>query len=165
MVSVLASSEVDRRFKPGCFSAKHAAFGRKSKDWLAWNTDNVSDWSVMSTRELLLQWASTIQIQLGVLVYYIIISLKMNLSPWYSWKIVELALNNNQSPTHSLTHLGPLVYLLLKIIKLVVFPIHLLWACMMKVTSRGLLNSIISPMSKQCTGPLTTHRNKHVNGR
>jgi hypothetical protein len=53
----------------------------------------------------LFQWASTIKIQLSVLVYYkvdlIIISLKINLfSPWYIvyiWKIVELALNNNQS--------------------------------------------------------------------
>jgi hypothetical protein len=32
----------------------------------------------------------------------IIISLKINLfSPWYSWKFAELALNNNQSLTHS----------------------------------------------------------------
>jgi hypothetical protein len=31
----------------------------------------------------------------------IIISLKINLfSPWYSWKIAELALNNNHSRTH-----------------------------------------------------------------
>jgi hypothetical protein len=33
----------------------------------------------------------------------IVISLKINLfSPWYSWKIAELALNNNHSLTHSL---------------------------------------------------------------
>ena len=48
------------------------------------------------------QWASTIKIQLSVLVYYkaglILISLKIDLfSPWYSWKIVELALDNNHS--------------------------------------------------------------------
>jgi hypothetical protein len=48
------------------------------------------------------QWDSTIKIQLGVLVKYkadlIIISLKINLfSPWYSWKIAELVLNNNHS--------------------------------------------------------------------
>jgi hypothetical protein len=43
----------------------------------------------------------------------IIISLKINLfSPWYSWKIAELALNNNHSLTHMLNlscsggHLG-----------------------------------------------------------
>ena len=55
------------------------------------------------------QLVSTIKIQLGVLpllVYYkadlFIISLKINLfSPWYShsWKIAELALNNNHSLT------------------------------------------------------------------
>ena len=49
MVSVLASSAVDRGFEPRsgqtkdykigicCFSAKHAALMRKSKDWLARN--------------------------------------------------------------------------------------------------------------------------------
>ena len=32
----------------------------------------------------------------------IIISLKINLfSPWYNWKIAELALNNNHSLTHN----------------------------------------------------------------
>jgi type III secretory pathway component EscS len=51
-----------------------------------------------------MQAATTIKIQLGVLVYYnvdlIIISLKINLfSSWYSWKIAELALNNNHSLT------------------------------------------------------------------
>jgi hypothetical protein len=42
----------------------------------------------MSTRGLLFQWASTINVQLSVLV-----------SPWYSWKIPELALSNNHSLT------------------------------------------------------------------
>jgi len=32
-----------------CFSAKHAAFRKKSKDWLAWNQNNMSEWSDMST--------------------------------------------------------------------------------------------------------------------
>jgi len=27
-----------------CFSAKHAALRCKSKDWLAWNQDNLSKW-------------------------------------------------------------------------------------------------------------------------
>jgi hypothetical protein len=66
-----------------CFSAKHAALKRKSKDWLARNQNNVSEWSDMSTRGLLFQWTSTINIQLSVLVYYkadiIIISSKRNL--------------------------------------------------------------------------------------
>ena len=38
-----------------CFSAKHAALRRKSKDWSAWNQNNVSEWSNMSTRRLLFQ--------------------------------------------------------------------------------------------------------------
>ena len=74
MVSALASSVVDRGFKPRsnetkdciiricCFSAKHAALRRKSKDWLARNQKNVCEWSDMSTRGLLFQWASTMKI-------------------------------------------------------------------------------------------------------
>jgi hypothetical protein len=54
MVSVLASSALDRWFEPRsgqakdynigicCFSTKHTALRRKSKDWLAWNLNNVS---------------------------------------------------------------------------------------------------------------------------
>ena len=65
MVSVLASTVIDRwferrsgktkDFKVGicCFSAKHAALRRQSKDWLARNQANVSEWSDMSTRGLL----------------------------------------------------------------------------------------------------------------
>jgi len=37
-----------------CFSVKHAALRRKSKDCLAQNQNNVSKWSDMSTLELLL---------------------------------------------------------------------------------------------------------------
>ena len=67
MVSVLASSVVDRGFEPRsgqtkdyklgicCFSAKHAVLRRKSKDWLARYQNNVSEWSDMSTRGLLFQ--------------------------------------------------------------------------------------------------------------
>ena len=67
MVSVLASSAVDRGFDPRsgqtkdykigvcCFSSKRAALRRKSKDWLARNQDNVPEWSDMSTRGLLFQ--------------------------------------------------------------------------------------------------------------
>ena len=114
MVRVLTSSVVDRGLEPlsgqtkdykigiCCFSTKHAALRRKSKDWLARNQNNMSEWSDMSNRGLLFQWASTIKIQLSVLVQnkvnLIIISLKINLfSPWYSWKISELALSNNYS--------------------------------------------------------------------
>jgi hypothetical protein len=35
---------------------------------LAWNQDNVSKWCNMSIRGLLFQWASTMKIQLSVLV-------------------------------------------------------------------------------------------------
>ena len=54
MVSVLASSAVDRGFEPWsgqtkdykigmcCFSAKHTALRRKGKGWLARNQNNVS---------------------------------------------------------------------------------------------------------------------------
>ena len=38
-----------------CFSAKHAAFKRKRKDWLIRNQDNVSEWGDMSIRELLVE--------------------------------------------------------------------------------------------------------------
>jgi hypothetical protein len=38
-----------------CLSAKHPALRRKSKDWLARNQTNVSEWSDMSTRGLLFQ--------------------------------------------------------------------------------------------------------------
>jgi hypothetical protein len=80
MVSVFASSALDRGFEPQsgqtkdyklgmcCFSAKHAALRRNSKDWLARNQNNVYEWSGMSTRGQLFQWASTIKIQLSVLV-------------------------------------------------------------------------------------------------
>ena len=76
MVSLLASSAVDRGFEPRSgqtkdykigicrFSTKHAALRRKNKDWLVWNQNNVSEWSDMSTRRLLFQWASTIKIPL-----------------------------------------------------------------------------------------------------
>ena len=55
MVDMLASSLVDSGFEPRsgltkddkidicCFSVNHAALRRKSKDWLAWNQDNVSE--------------------------------------------------------------------------------------------------------------------------
>jgi hypothetical protein len=44
-----------------CFSAKHEALKIKSKDWLAHNQDNVSEWSDMFTLALLFQWTSTIK--------------------------------------------------------------------------------------------------------
>jgi hypothetical protein len=96
----------DNKIDICCFSAKYTALKRKSKYWLVGNQDNVSEWGNMSIRALLFQWASTIRIKTSVLVYYkvdiILIALNINLfSPWYSWNIAELTLNNNPSLTHS----------------------------------------------------------------
>ena len=67
MVSVLASNTVDRVFKARsgqtkdykigicCFSAKHAALKKKSKDWLPQYQDNVSKWGDTSTHGPLFQ--------------------------------------------------------------------------------------------------------------
>ena len=67
MVSVFASSSVERGFEPRsrqtkdfkisicCFSVKHKALRRKSKDFWVRNQNNVSEWSDTSTRGLLFQ--------------------------------------------------------------------------------------------------------------
>jgi hypothetical protein len=72
MVSVLAVSAVDRGFEPRsgqtkdyetgmcCYFAKHAALRGKSKNWLARNQDNVSEWGDMSISGLLFQGTSII---------------------------------------------------------------------------------------------------------
>ena len=65
MVSTLASSVVDRGFKPRsgqtkdyhigicCFSAKHATLRRKSRYWWTQNQDSISEWGDMFIRGLL----------------------------------------------------------------------------------------------------------------
>jgi hypothetical protein len=82
MVNLLASSVhvLDREFESRsgqtidynivicCFSSTHASLRRKSKDCLARNQNNVSEGDDMSVRGLLFQCASTIKIQLSVLV-------------------------------------------------------------------------------------------------
>jgi hypothetical protein len=61
MVSVFASSAIDRGFMPLSGQTKdyeigkHAALRRKCKDWLARNQNNVSEWSDISTSGLLFQ--------------------------------------------------------------------------------------------------------------
>ena len=67
MVSVHVSSAVYRVFETRsgqtkdyligifCFSANHASLRRKTNDWLANNKNNVLEWRIMPTRELLLQ--------------------------------------------------------------------------------------------------------------
>ena len=79
MVSLLASSAVDRGFEPRsgqakdytigiyCYSAKHAALRRKSKAWSAGNQANVSEWGDMSISGLLFQGTGIIYTQLSVL--------------------------------------------------------------------------------------------------
>jgi hypothetical protein len=93
MVSVCASSVVDLWFECWLGQTKDyeiaicylsAALRSKSKDRLAQNQDNVSEWGDMSIHSLLLQWSSTIKIQLSLLVLYkvdiIIISLNITCS-------------------------------------------------------------------------------------
>ena len=67
MVSVLASSVVDRGFEPRSgqtndykigicfFSTNHAALRSKNKDRLGRNQNNMCEWSNMSSRGLLFQ--------------------------------------------------------------------------------------------------------------
>jgi hypothetical protein len=43
------------------YNAKHAELRRKSKDWLARNQDNVSEWSDMYIRGLLFPLANTMK--------------------------------------------------------------------------------------------------------
>ena len=70
-------SAVDREFEPQslskqteigicCFSAKYTTLSNKSRNWLAWNLDNMClKWSDMSICSL---FSCTIKIQLGMLV-------------------------------------------------------------------------------------------------
>jgi hypothetical protein len=62
MASMFVLSVVDRLLEPRsgkprdyaigicCFSAKHAALKKNSKDWLYWNQDNMSEWDGMYMR-------------------------------------------------------------------------------------------------------------------
>jgi hypothetical protein len=113
IISVLASSAVDRGFESRsgqtndyqlvfvAYNAKHAELRRKSKDWLPRNQDNVSEWSDMYIHGLLFPLDNTIKktkrvgLEKGGHHHHLI-----NLvSPWYSYRIAELALNNNRSLT------------------------------------------------------------------
>ena len=82
MVSVVALSMEGGGFdpRPGqtkdikigicCFSAKHAAFKSKSKDWSTQSQYNVFGYSGMSSYGLLLSRVSMLKIRLIVLVKY-----------------------------------------------------------------------------------------------
>ena len=81
MGSMFTSSAVDHRFEfqSGqtmdyeigicCVTANHSVLRRKSKDWLLWNRDNVSQVEQhVYPLTVFFQWAGTMKIQLGLLV-------------------------------------------------------------------------------------------------
>ena len=111
MVSMHASSATDWGFETRSgqtkgyeigicyFSTKHAALSRKSKDWLTQNQDNVSEWGDMwlSIHGLLFQWLALLKNPTKCVG---LVSSHWNFtcsSPWYSWKIADLALSKNHS--------------------------------------------------------------------
>jgi hypothetical protein len=69
-------------------SSKLTALRSTGKDWLAWNQDNVSEWSDMSCRRLVsvsyyYHWSVLVRHKADIIT----ISSKCSLfSPWYSWK-------------------------------------------------------------------------------
>ena len=80
MVNMFALSAVNHRFESrwgqtknykigmSCFYANYTAISSKSKILLTQNQENMSELSDMSARRLLIQWTTTIQIQLSVLI-------------------------------------------------------------------------------------------------
>ena len=115
MVSVFALSTVDRGFgtrlgqtkdyKTGmcCFSNKYVSLWSTGKYRLARNQDNVSEWSDMFTRGLdsvsLPYKNPTQRVGLEESGHHHNFNWCNLFSPWYSWKIAHLALNNNHSLT------------------------------------------------------------------
>jgi hypothetical protein len=101
------------------FYAKHATYRSKSKDWLSRNQYNVSEWSDMSTQELLFQWVSTVKTGcLGTSIMCLSgatclprnccfsewalwksncwsSTKRTSSSPWYILNIAHMAFNNN----------------------------------------------------------------------
>ena len=84
------------------FSSKHTVLRSKSKDRWGRNWVDVSERSNMSTYNLLFQWTSVIKILLNMFVSSNVACYRHDIQ--CSWKIVHLALNNNQSPTRSNKH-------------------------------------------------------------
>ena len=79
MVIVLLSSVTDRGIEPfriklktktNCICCFSKSSKSKRKDWLTRNQNNVYERSDMSFHRLLIQWASTIKIQLSVVVQF-----------------------------------------------------------------------------------------------
>jgi hypothetical protein len=91
-----------------CFSTKNTALRRKSKDWLAYDKDNVSEWSDMSIRVQLFQWASTIKIHLSMLVLY-----KADLNSIMSLKIIAIIMEISSAMKITLRFKNPFIICLL----------------------------------------------------
>ena len=69
MGSCLRSGQIlDYKICIRYFFNYHVSLKNKIKDWLAGNQENVSEWSDTSVRGLLFQRASTMKIQLSMLV-------------------------------------------------------------------------------------------------
>jgi hypothetical protein len=87
-----------------CFSAKHTSLRSKSKDWLARNQDNASEWTDMSPRGVFFQWTNTVKIRVALVqsgYHHHLIEMYLLFSPYNSRKIAHLAGVEQQSPTHS----------------------------------------------------------------
>jgi hypothetical protein len=54
ITNYISMQEEDYEIGICCFSAKHVSLRRKSKDWLARNRDDVSEWGDMSIDRLLI---------------------------------------------------------------------------------------------------------------
>ena len=136
MWEIVGSSPVQvkpKTMKLVCVASTQSTQHYRERAKTVWNQDNVSKWRDMSTCWLLFQWASTMKIQLSVLAWnkadLIIISMKINFfSPWYSWKFVELALNNNHSLTHSIPVFGFRLLSLMQISVALRCKYHPLWS-------------------------------------
>ena len=99
-----SSQTKDYEVNIGCFATDHAALliRNKSKGLLTRCIDKVSNWSDMSTCWLLFQWASKLNYKRVGLVqirHHNALIQRNQFSPWYSWKIPSLVLNNNHSLT------------------------------------------------------------------
>ena len=82
-----------------CFSAKHTSLRSKSKDWLARNQDNASEWT-----DMFFQWTNTAKIRVALVqsgYHHHLIEMYLLFSPYNSRKIAHLAGVEQQPLTHS----------------------------------------------------------------
>jgi hypothetical protein len=68
-----------------------------TKIGLSQSHDNAHEWSNLSICRLLFQWSSSIKIQLSMLLITSSSYEDVLVLLWYSWKIANMALNNNLS--------------------------------------------------------------------